>query len=197
MLLVGGTAERTRSLPSTAACDAHNNIEVLFWFFGFPLLASLCGWLIYPPVDGRPLTPQVDVPFCHKSGDRLHPLVGRSDIRHHCLMSRYLKLRRVVDRDLSRGGLQRSGLWSFLIALWLAVWPVPLVQRPFGSADYALITIGVITTTFWLLFVCWRASRLIRATALRGDRAYDRHDKYCLAREYHDTHSATRTRRRR
>lgn len=112
-------------------------------------------------------------------------------------MSSYFKLRRMVDRDLSRSGPQRNGVWSFTIALLLAVWPLPFVEHPFGPAEYAVMTVGVITTTSWLLFVCWRATRLFRAMALRGDREYDRHDKYCLSQDYRDTHSATQARRRR
>lgn len=45
-------------------------------------------------------------------------------------------------------------------------------------------------------FVAWRFRRMVKAHAIRGDRQYDRRDKFDLPTEYSDSESATAARRR-
>jgi len=43
----------------------------------------------------------------------------------------------------------------------------------------------------WITFVAWRGIRMLKASAIQGDRNYDRAGKFKLASEYHETMSAT------
>lgn len=108
-----------------------------------------------------------------------------------------MAVRKFVDWDLSGTGYIRSGSWSFLIALLLAFGPFPFVERPYSAPNLVVIGLAIIASLIWLSFVAWRGIRIFRATAMRGDRAYDRFDKHLLSPEYAATESATKARRRR
>jgi hypothetical protein len=112
-------------------------------------------------------------------------------------MKAFSLIRRFVDWDLSRGPSVGIGNLTLLVIIvpWLAV--LPLRSMLAGSAWVVLLSITAILTTIWLGFVAWRGWRLIRSTALRGDRAYDRVGKLELASEYKETESATQAKRRR
>ena len=48
LLIVNGMSEcLPRDAPTTAACDADKQADVLFWLIGFPLLCAFAGWLVY------------------------------------------------------------------------------------------------------------------------------------------------------
>lgn len=106
-------------------------------------------------------------------------------------------LRRFVDRDLSRGGIARSGSWWFVIALLLACAPVPFVERWFDDRSPVALALALAPTLAWLGFVGWRAWRLCRAAAIRGDRAFDRSGRHLLSADYARSESATKARRQR
>lgn len=107
----------------------------------------------------------------------------------------YRAFRRFVDRDLVRGS--RPGTFSFLTTgvIWL---PFVLVHQLLSDSVRAIALTGfVVATAAFFLFTCWRGWRLMRASAIRCDRTYDRQTKHILAREYAATDSATETRLRR
>lgn len=133
--------------------------------------------------------------FSAATNVRFHPIADIAILRHDAGMRRYLAIRRFVDWDLSGSGYIRSGKWSLLIALMLACAPLPLVERPYSSYAVAVIALAIVASLIWLSFVAWRGIRIFRATAIRGDRSFDRHDKHLLSSEYAATESATRAKR--
>ncbi len=106
-------------------------------------------------------------------------------------------LRRFVDWDLSRGPSVGTGNLTILIAI--TPWAGLLAFRK--SMSEAMEAVGLtaasIATVIWLAFVCWRGWRLMRATGIRGDRAYDREGKLNLSSDYLKSESTTKAGRRR
>ena len=113
------------------------------------------------------------------------------------LMKAYALLRRFVDWDLSRGPSVGIGNLTLLVVIvpWLAV--LPLRSILIGAAWTVVLLVTAISTAIWLGFVAWRGWRLMRITAIRGDRGYDRTGKLELSAEYRETKSITEARRRR
>lgn len=112
-------------------------------------------------------------------------------------VSALVRLCRFVDWDLSKTGGIRAGAWSLFIGALAACLPVPFVVRPYQDWEVAALAGSVIAAVLWFGFVAWRGLRLLRATAGRGDREYDRQGKYDLPPEYKATESATSAARRR
>ena len=73
----------------------------------------------------------------------------------------------------------------------------PFIERPYSASDFAGIAVAISASLIWLSFVAWRGIRILRVTAIRGDRAYDFRDKHLLSSEYAETESATKANRRR
>jgi hypothetical protein len=138
-------------------------------------------------------------PFVHRSGERLLPpqLQSSAVCRINRVMKVFAPLRRFLDWDLSRG--PSVGIGNLSILLIIIPWVVLLPFRnSMDEATEALaLTAASITTAIWLAYVAWRGWRLIRASGVRGDRAYDRRDKLYLSSDYAKSESATKARRRR
>jgi hypothetical protein len=109
----------------------------------------------------------------------------------------FLRLRRFVDRDLSRrsphGRSANLSIWIGLIPLT----PFVFLARPHSATELVIAACLSFISLCWAAFVAWRCSRLIRASGARGDRDFDRHTKPMLGREYKSAESATKARVRR
>ena len=96
----------------------------------------------------------------------------------------YLRVRRWVDRDLAAYPRDSLALWG----------PTGIAALLFVGAYNAGPAEPVAVALFWLLiappwaawlvFVLWRASRIIRCETIKGDREYDQRGKYLLPPEY-------------
>lgn len=106
------------------------------------------------------------------------------------------RLRRFVDWDLGSSAVG-AGKASLLVAMLL--WVPALIAQTWANATVAklLLPLTLLLNAAWFAFVIWRGLRLLKASALKGDRDYDRRGKYHLASEYRASESATRARRRR
>ena len=103
----------------------------------------------------------------------------------------YLRIRRLVDRDLIDSHRPFSIILPMIVGMFVAA--------PFGSnASERLwaFAIAQILLLPWYLFVGWRFSRLCRAASLRSARQYEREGRYKLPLEYADSESAAMARRR-
>lgn len=100
-----------------------------------------------------------------------------------------LGLRRFVDWDLSRPSGAKAGTLSLLIGF------APVVPGVALRAS-APLACGALVSLAWFGFVGWRASRLLRAAAVKGDRQFDRKTKFTLPPEYAASESVTAARRR-
>ena len=111
-------------------------------------------------------------------------------------MKPFQRLCRFIDWDLGKTGYIRSGAWSLTVGLLLLTIPLVLFRYPYnGTAKWAIVS-AVTLCAMWFSFVAWRGFRLMRVSAIRGDRRYDRESKYELATDYHSTESATAASRR-
>lgn len=99
------------------------------------------------------------------------------------------RLCRFVDWDLGKVPSATAGNLSVLVGVLLFV-PALATGSPIA------LLLGTFLCLAWLLFVGWRWWRLFRATALRGDRKFDRVDKYKQPPEYVGSESVTNARRR-
>ena len=106
------------------------------------------------------------------------------------------RLCRFIDWDLGKTGYIRSGTWSLIIGLLILAIPLVVFSYPFDRTAASAIAVAIGLCLFWIGFVGWRGFRLMRASAIRGDRTYDHNDKYKLAADYHSTESATAASRR-
>jgi type VI protein secretion system component VasK len=109
----------------------------------------------------------------------------------------FTRLCRFVDWDLGRSGGVRTGSCSLLIAFMIAGLPALFVGHPVQGKDVIVLAAFGTIAALWIAFVLWRGWRLLRAEAVKADRAYDRGGKYQLPPEYVQTESATRAARRR
>jgi hypothetical protein len=125
----------------------------------------------------------------------LGPVAGIRIIREVGVMKLYSTLRRLVDWDLNQH--HRPGSLSLLLGMlpWLGI--VPISRWLDRSLEQGLIVIATVLTAVWLLFVVWRGWRLLRASILKSDRAYDRKGRFMLPPEYKRTISATGAKRQR
>lgn len=121
----------------------------------------------------------------------------------------YLKIRRWVDRDLSRGarvvhraesaeivGDGRPGLSTIV-----AVVPFVIVAAINGFPKGALPTTEVVPALAlgigWFLFLSWRSWRLLLAKSLKDGRYYERRGRSFLPAEYRDSEDGLLASRRR
>ncbi|MEH3103928.1 MAG: hypothetical protein PGN12_08475 [Sphingomonas phyllosphaerae] len=112
-------------------------------------------------------------------------------------MSVYLRLRRFVDRDLSRQSPYGRSARSSIFAVMVPLAPVALLDKPYNAAELVTAALSASVAVAWITFLLWRASRLLRAAGARGDREFDRHSKHMLGPEYRSTESYTAARLRR
>ena len=103
-------------------------------------------------------------------------------------MSIISRLSRFVDWDLKTGGVQ-AGACSLLILI-VAVFPLVATRSIIG------VVVAATFATVWLAFVGWRAWRLFKAIGIKGDRKFDREDKFKLPPEYAASESVTRAHQR-
>ena len=99
-------------------------------------------------------------------------------------MTGYTIVRNWVDERVSDWGIRsRGALFPGMLPLMLLAW------------DRSLVTLAVATILAggWFAFVGWRFWVVLRAESRVADRDYDHRGKYRLAREYHQTESATAT----
>ncbi|UUR08768.1 hypothetical protein [Sphingomonas glaciei] len=95
----------------------------------------------------------------------------------------------MVDYELS----SRAPIYGSLIVAVGALFALPpqvILREPWSLIGAALLSGS------WFAFAGWRAWRLLRATALKGDQSYDRDVRPMLSKEYRDSESATAARRR-
>lgn len=109
-------------------------------------------------------------------------------------MSLLTRLRRFVDWDF--GTSNTVGGNASLLVLGL-VWLLAVFAM--GSGGPRIWTVSLVLAAIfslaWLMFVLWRGWRLFRASAIKGDRAYDQKGKAKLPPEYRDTESVTKASR--
>jgi hypothetical protein len=103
-------------------------------------------------------------------------------------VSAYVSLRRWIDSCLIEG-LKYKLLVLPIVALGLFL---SLVFGPRHPAWIVLPPFAIL----WLGFIAWRGWRLMKSSAMRSDRSFDRKGKFALADEYHNTESATATKLR-
>ncbi|ATQ41743.1 hypothetical protein [Caulobacter mirabilis] len=106
--------------------------------------------------------------------------------------SLYLKLRRSVDRDLSRQGRPMSPYWG-LAPLGLLAFGHPFL----GAMEIPAWCLAGAVAVAWAGFIAWRGLRLAKAHALKRDRDFDRRGKFGLAPVYWGSESAARAGSRR
>ncbi len=109
----------------------------------------------------------------------------------------FARLCRFVDWDLGGPGGVRTGSCSILICIVIAGLPALFLDHPIRGNGVAVVAAFGTIAALWIAFVLWRGWRLLRAEAVKADRAYDRGGKYQLPPEYVQTESATRAARRR
>jgi hypothetical protein len=112
-------------------------------------------------------------------------------------MSLYLRVRRFVDRDLSRRSLHGRSTTFSPLGVIVPIAPCAFLDRPYGLIKLVIAAVAVALAVTWVAFLLWRSSRLLRAAGARGDRDFDRHAKYMLGPEYRSTESYTAARLRR
>jgi hypothetical protein len=106
---------------------------------------------------------------------------------------RYLRIRRWVDRDVSRPSVSSVAIGPACLAL------APFVALEYltdGAAPNALLALPAPIALGWFGFVCWRGSRMARAGMLKSSRDYDRKGKYLLPPEYANSESSFAAARR-
>ena len=92
----------------------------------------------------------------------------------------------MVDREFSRAYPSRLPLLpAFLPAIAASL----LQHRIYSPLLYGL-------TGLWTAFILWRGYRLMRAASIRGDRKFDREDKYNLIPDYAASESVLSANRR-
>jgi hypothetical protein len=102
-------------------------------------------------------------------------------------VSAYLRIRKWVDESLGA-----YSVVSYKVPFFLAI--IPFFAVPLLGSWWLAPSIA--WAALWTGFVSWRAYRLMRATGIKGDRAYDRKGKFRLSHEYWSTESATASGRR-
>ena len=111
-------------------------------------------------------------------------------------MSAFSRLCRFVDWDLSKGPRVSAGNVSLAIGLLLGLPFIAFRSSAAGRLEPLILGVTLAVAVAWSALVAWRAWRLIRASAAKGDRQYDREGKLTLSAEYQDSQSATKTRSR-
>lgn len=106
----------------------------------------------------------------------------------------YLKVRRWVDQDLLAYPRRPISLMGPLFVAPLAFAAASFFGMLTVVVFYTLVAPGL---ALWTTFVLWRAGRIMRAAAIRGDRQFDQRGKYLLPPEYAASESATAAGRRR
>ena len=102
-------------------------------------------------------------------------------------MRSYQVVRNWVDHMLGKEGVRSRGvLFPAFPPLFL-----PAIFEP----NWFVWTLVAALSSGWFAFVSWRGWRMMKATAARGDRAYDREGKFKLAKEYSSTESTTAAKR--
>ena len=106
----------------------------------------------------------------------------------------YIILRNFIDKDLSRLTGKGSNILLLLIFPWIFM---PLISNTVTIETYKFITlIAVIENIALIIFSIWRALRLFRAFAIRGDQKYDYEIKHGLAHDYAKSESRTKAKRK-
>jgi hypothetical protein len=103
----------------------------------------------------------------------------------------YMRVRRWVDHDLAN----RYRPASLFVPLFVALIGTAIALQVGGAASAIGWTIAL-PGAACLGFALWRALRLMRAAAIKGDRQYDRRTKFTLSPEYHSSESVTAASRR-
>ena len=127
---------------------------------------------------------------------RFPPIADISELEETVPMAPLQRLFRFIDWDLGRTGYIRAGAWSLFIGLLIVSIPLAVFSFPYDGVAAWAIAVAIGLCLIWFGFVAWRALRLIRASAIKGDRSYDRQNKYKLAVDYHSTESETSASRR-
>jgi hypothetical protein len=123
-----------------------------------------------------------------------------ADVEQMCekpCVKTFLLIRRFVDWDLRRRPLTSAGNLTLLVGMvpWLAL--LLFDDRATKNGLSVTVIVIIVLDLIWLGFVAWRAWLMLRSSAEKADRHYDRHGKYILHPEYAETESATEARRRR
>ena len=109
----------------------------------------------------------------------------------------YLRVRREIDAQLASKSPQTQGL-PFAAGAAALIIPMLLVFVP-AVPQWALQgswLIGLALWALWVIFLIWRAARLIRAGDYKSARDYDRRGKFLLPPEYAASESYLSHRRR-
>lgn len=104
----------------------------------------------------------------------------------------FARLCRFVDWDLSRSSGVHTGSCSLLIALMIVGLPAFLLDLPVHGNGVIVVAAFGAVAALWIGFVLLRGWRLLRAEAMKSDRAYDSSGKYQLPPEYAQTERATK-----
>jgi hypothetical protein len=104
----------------------------------------------------------------------------------------FLRIRRWVDNDLAAQRRPVSVFGPLILAIFALGGAHALGSAAVTVGWMVIAPLGLVWTTFLL----WRAARLYRAVAIKGDRAFDQTGKYQLSPEYHRSESVTATAQR-
>lgn len=105
------------------------------------------------------------------------------------------RLHRFIVWDFNNGS-PGATRFSFFVPVLIALSPLTFLERPFEGWDLFIFALTGSLGAAMLGFVAWRLSRIAKTQAIRGDRQYDRRDKYRLPAEYLTSESSTRATRR-
>ncbi|MEG8037886.1 hypothetical protein QP166_00445 [Sphingomonas sp. LR60] len=140
--------------------------------------------------------PDRAVQLMNGRGDDIRLGHGQAFAQKRGRMSLYLRLRRFVDRDLSRRSVYGRSTTFSPLGVIVPLAPCAFLDKPYGFAELVIAAVSAAVAVIWIAFLLWRASRLLRAVGARGDRDFDRHSKYILGPEYRSTESYTAARLR-
>jgi hypothetical protein len=105
------------------------------------------------------------------------------------MLQLYGRIEGWVDRQWRAEGLR------FKVLLFPAI--LPLLLAGLMGAERTHLPYGFGWFGLWNIFVFWRYWRYLKLISEEGDRSYDDEGKFRLAKEYHDTESATAAAKRR
>ena len=123
----------------------------------------------------------------------------------------YLRIRRWVDRDLSKGprvvrysgkrpevlGLINWPGMSMLVAAVPIFLAAAIEDFPLGGLAMAPMLPALALSFVWYVFIGWRLSRLMRASSLKSGRYSERGGRDFLSADYHDSEDGMLASRRR
>jgi hypothetical protein len=105
--------------------------------------------------------------------------------------SLYSRVRRFVDHDQSTRARPATPFLGILPIAGMGIAQSHLSGHAALVGWIVAVGIGLL----WTAFAWWRGYRLLRTSAVKGDRQYDYKTKFRLPAEYLDTESATKARR--